>query len=204
MIEVRQLTKRYAGRTAVDAISFDVSKGEIVGFLGPNGAGKSTTLRMLTCFLSASEGSAKVAGYDIYEDSIQVRRRVGYMPENVPLYHDMRVVEYLRFRARIKGLGFRETRRAVNEAMDICSLAGVERKMIATLSKGYKQRVGLADALVNKPDLLILDEPTNGLDPQGTREVRTLIGSLADEGATVLVSSHLLSEVEQVLSLIHI
>jgi ABC-2 type transport system ATP-binding protein len=195
MIEVRQLTKRYAGRTAVDAISFDVSKGEIVGFLGPNGAGKSTTLRMLTCFLSASEGSAKVAGYDIYEDSIQVRRRVGYMPENVPLYHDMRVVEYLRFRARIKGLGFRETRRAVSEAMDICSLTGVERKMISTLSKGYKQRVGLADALVNKPDLLIFDEPTNGLDPHQIRQSRELIKRLG-ERHTILISTHILSEVE--------
>lgn len=195
MIEARQLTKRYAGRTAVDAISFHVEKGEIVGFLGPNGAGKSTTLRMLTCFLSASGGSAKVAGYDIYGDSIEVRRRVGYMPENVPLYPDMRVDEYLRFRARIKGLGWRATRSAVGEAMDVCSLAGVEKKIIATLSKGYKQRVGLADALVNKPDLLILDEPTNGLDPNQIRQSRELIKRLG-ERHTILISTHILSEVE--------
>ncbi len=195
MIEARQLTKRYAGRTAVDAVSFDVEKGEIVGFLGPNGAGKSTTLRMLTCFLSASGGSAKVAGYDIYGDSIEVRRRVGYMPENVPLYPDMRVDEYLRFRARLKGLGWRATRSAVGEAMDICSLDGVEKKIIATLSKGYKQRVGLADALVNKPELLILDEPTNGLDPHQIRQSRELIKRLG-ERHTILISTHILSEVE--------
>ena len=121
MIEVKGLTKRYAGRTAVDAISFAVEKGEVVGFLGPNGAGKSTTIRMLTCFLSASEGTAKVAGYDIYDDSIKVRQHIGYMPENVPLYPDMRVSEYLNFRARIKGLRYREAKRAVSEVMDICS-----------------------------------------------------------------------------------
>ncbi len=195
MIEVNDLTKRYAGRTAVDAISFNVEKGEVVGFLGPNGAGKSTTIRMLTCFLSASDGTAKVAGYDIYDDSIKVRQHVGYMPENVPLYPDMRVTEYLNFRARIKGMRYREGKRAVSEAMDICSLAEVERKMIATLSKGYKQRVGLADALVNKPDLLILDEPTNGLDPNQIRQARELIKRLGDRH-TILISTHILSEVE--------
>lgn len=195
MIEVNDLTKRYAGRTAVDAISFEVEKGEVVGFLGPNGAGKSTTIRMLTCFLSASEGTAKVAGYDIYDDSIKVRQHIGYMPENVPLYPDMRVSEYLNFRAKIKGLRYREAKRAVSEAMDICSLAEVERKMIATLSKGYKQRVGLADALVNKPDLLILDEPTNGLDPNQIRQARELIKRLGDRH-TILISTHILSEVE--------
>jgi ABC-2 type transport system ATP-binding protein len=195
MIEARHLTKRYAGRTAVDRISFEVGKGEIVGFLGPNGAGKSTTLRMLTCFLSATEGTATVAGYDIYEDSLEVRRRIGYMPENVPLYPDMRVGEYLRFRARLKGLGYRECRAAVAEAMDTCSLTAVERKMIATLSKGYRQRVGLADALVHKPELLILDEPTNGLDPGQIRQSRNLIRELG-ERHTILISTHILSEVE--------
>jgi len=195
MIEARQLTKRYAGRTAVDGISFKVGKGEIVGFLGPNGAGKSTTLRMLTCFLSATGGTATVAGYDIYEDSIEVRRRVGYMPENVPLYPDMRVGEYLDFRARLKGLRHREARAAVAEAIETCSLAGVERKMIATLSKGYRQRVGLADALVNKPELLILDEPTNGLDPAQIRQSRELIRRLGEKH-TILISTHILSEVE--------
>jgi len=195
MIEARHLTKRYAGRTAVDRISFEVGKGEIVGFLGPNGAGKSTTLRVLTCFLSATEGTATVAGYDIYEDSLEVRRRIGYMPENVPLYPDMRVGEYLRFRAHLKGLGYRECRAAVAEAMDTCSLTAVERKMIATLSKGYRQRVGLADALVHKPDLLILDEPTNGLDPGQIRQSRHLIRELG-ERHTILISTHILSEVE--------
>jgi ABC-2 type transport system ATP-binding protein len=195
MIEVKNLTKRYAGRTAVDSISFEVGKGEIVGFLGPNGAGKSTTLRMLTCFLSASEGTASVAGFDIYEDSIEVRRHVGYMPENVPLYPDMRVSEYLRFRAQLKGMSGRSAKRAVSEAMDICSLTERERSIIATLSKGYKQRVGLADALVNKPDLLILDEPTNGLDPNQIRQSRELIKRLG-ERHTILISTHILSEVE--------
>lgn len=195
MIEARHLTKRYAGRTAVDRISFEVGKGEIVGFLGPNGAGKSTTLRMLTCFLSASEGSATVAGYDIYDDSIEVRRRIGYMPENVPLYPDMRVVEYLRFRARLKGMGHRDSKSGVAEAMDVCSLGAVEKKMISTLSKGYRQRVGLADALVNKPELLILDEPTNGLDPGQIRQSRDLVKHLG-ERHTILISTHILSEVE--------
>lgn len=195
MIQVSNLTKRYAGRTAVDSISFEVGKGEIVGFLGPNGAGKSTTLRMLTCFLSATEGSATVAGYDIYENSIKVRKHVGYMPENVPLYPDMRVREYLKFRAHLKGLGYRESRKAVEEAMDICSLSDVDKKIIGTLSKGYKQRVGLADALVNKPDLLILDEPTNGLDPNQIRQSRELIKRLG-ERHTILISTHILSEVE--------
>jgi len=195
MIQVSNLTKRYAGHTAVNSISFEVGKGEIVGFLGPNGAGKSTTLKMLTCFLSATEGTATVAGYDIYENSINVRKHVGYMPENVPLYPDMRVKEYLKFRARLKGMGFRDTKKAVNEAMDICSLSDVDSKIIGTLSKGYKQRVGLADALVNKPDLLILDEPTNGLDPNQIRQSRELIKRLG-ERHTILISTHILSEVE--------
>ncbi len=197
MIQVSNLTKRYSGRTAVDSISFEVGKGEIVGFLGPNGAGKSTTLRTLTCFLSATEGTATVAGYDIYKDSIKVRRHVGYMPENVPLYLDMRVGEYLHFRARLKGLSYRDTRKSVQEVIDSCSLSEVERKIIGTLSKGYKQRVGLADALVNKPDLLILDEPTNGLDPAQIRQSRELIKRLG-ERHTILISTHILTEVEAI------
>lgn len=195
MIEVNHLTKRYSGRTAVDSISFEVEKGEIVGFLGPNGAGKSTTMRILTCFLSASEGSARVAGFDIYDQSIEVRKHLGYMPENVPLYLDMRVAEYLLFRARLKGLRYREGRKSVEEVMDICSLSEVSHKMISTLSKGYRQRVGLADALINKPDLLILDEPTNGLDPNQIRQSRELIRQLGEEH-TILLSTHILSEVE--------
>ena len=195
MIHVTHLTKRYAGHTAVDAISFDVGRGEIVGFLGPNGAGKSTTLRILTCFLSATEGKARVAGFDTFRESIQVRRHVGYMAENVPLYHDMRVREYLRFRAQIKGVSFRESKKAASEAMDVCSLNEVDHKLIGTLSKGYRQRVGLADSLVNKPDLLVLDEPTNGLDPNQIRQARELIKHLG-ERHTILISTHILSEVE--------
>ena len=195
MISVRNLTKRYAGHTAVDDISFEVDRGEIVGFLGPNGAGKSTTMRILTCYLSATQGAASVGGFDTFKDSIEVRKRIGYMPENVPLYDDMRVKEYLHFRAQLKGLRGRSAKRAAGEAMDTCSLQDVRRKMIGTLSKGYRQRVGLADALVNKPDLLILDEPTNGLDPNQIRQVRELIKHLG-ERHTILISTHILSEVE--------
>lgn len=195
MISVRNLTKRYAGHTAVNDISFEVDRGEIVGFLGPNGAGKSTTMRILTCFLSATKGTASVGGFDVFKDSIEVRKRIGYMPENVPLYDDMRVKEYLHFRAQLKGLRGRSAKRSTGEAMDICSLQEVRRKMIGTLSKGYRQRVGLADALVNKPDLLILDEPTNGLDPNQIRQVRELIKRLG-ERHTILISTHILSEVE--------
>ncbi|MEO0416410.1 MAG: ATP-binding cassette domain-containing protein [Verrucomicrobiota bacterium] len=195
MIEVKNLTKRYAGRTAVDDISFSVGKGEIVGFLGPNGAGKSTTMKMLTCYLSATEGSATVAGHDIYQDSIEVRRQIGYMPENVPLYLDMRIQEYLTFRAKLKGLKGRAVKAGVDEAMETCSLTDVRKKIIGTLSKGYRQRVGLADALSNKPELLILDEPTNGLDPTQIRQCRELIKKLG-ESHTILLSTHILSEVE--------
>ncbi len=195
MIQAKSLTKRYSGRTAVDRISFEVEKGEIVGFLGPNGAGKSTTLRMLTCFLSASDGTATVAGFDIARDSLKVRQVIGYMPENVPLYPEMRVREYLCFRARLKGMRYRESISAVAEAMDTCSLQGVERKMIGTLSKGYRQRVGLADALVHKPELLILDEPTNGLDPSQIRQARDLVKELGEKH-TILISTHILNEVE--------
>lgn len=195
MISVKDLTKRYAGHTAIQNVSFEVGKGEIVGFLGPNGAGKSTTLRILTCFQSATSGTASVAGFDTYSDSVEVRRRIGYMPENVPLYLDMRVGEYLRFRADIKGMAGRKARHAVDEAMDICGLQSVRKKLINNLSKGFRQRVGLADALVNKPDLLILDEPTNGLDPNQIRQVRELIRQLG-ERHTIFVSTHILSEVE--------
>lgn len=195
MIRVKDLTKRYAGHTAIQNLSFEIGKGEIVGFLGPNGAGKSTTLRILTCYQSATSGTASVAGFDTYRDSVEVRRRIGYMPENVPLYIDMRVGEYLSFRAQLKGMGGRKARHAVDEAMDICGLQSVRKKLINNLSKGYRQRVGLADALVNKPDLLILDEPTNGLDPNQIRQVRQLIKQLG-ERHTILISTHILHEVE--------
>ena len=195
MIEVNQLTKRYARHEAVRGISFSVKRGEIVGFLGPNGAGKTTTLRMLTGYLPPTSGTATIADFDIFRQSIEARRKIGYMPENVPLYEDMRVREYLKFRAQLKGLGNSDARRRVGAVLDTCGLDGVRRKMIKTLSKGYRQRVGLADALVHDPELLILDEPTNGLDPNQIRQIRELIRQLA-ETHTVLVSTHILSEVE--------
>jgi ABC-2 type transport system ATP-binding protein len=195
MIEVNQLSKRYARHEAVRGISFSVSRGEIVGFLGPNGAGKTTTLRMLTGYLPPTSGTASIGGHDIFRQSLEARRKIGYMPENVPLYDDMRVREYLKFRALLKGLGNRQTRSRVNEVIDTCGLGNVRRKMIHTLSKGYRQRVGLADALVHEPELLILDEPTNGLDPNQIRQIRELIRHLG-ESHTVLISTHILPEVE--------
>lgn len=197
MIEVHELTKRYARHEAVRGISFSVAKGEIVGFLGPNGAGKTTTLRMLTGYLPPTSGRATIAGHDIYRQSIEARKKIGYMPENVPLYEDMRVREYLKFRAQLKGLSSSDTRRRVGDVVETCGLDAVKRKMIKTLSKGYRQRVGLADALVHDPELLILDEPTNGLDPNQIRQIRELIRRLA-QTHTVLVSTHILSEVEMI------
>ncbi len=199
MIEVNNLSKRYGRHLAVRDVSFSVARGEIIGFLGPNGAGKTTTLRMLTGYLPPSSGSATVAGFDIFRQSIEARKRIGYMPENVPLYDDMRVREYLGFRARIKGLSNSDARRRVSHVIDTCGLETVRRKMIKTLSKGYRQRVGLADALVHQPDLLILDEPTNGLDPIQIRQIRELIKHLA-LNHTVLISTHILSEVEMIAS----
>jgi ABC-2 type transport system ATP-binding protein len=172
-----------------------VQPGEIVGFLGPNGAGKSTTMRMLTGYLPPTSGSASISGHDVFEDSLKARREIGFMPENVPLYEDMRVMEYLSFRAALKGVKIREVRRSVERAMEYCGLGEVRKKMIGTLSKGFRQRVGLADALVHRPRLLILDEPTNGLDPTQIFEIRALIQRLA-ENSTVIVSTHILSEVE--------
>lgn len=195
MIEVRELTKRFARHAAVRGIDFNVERGEIVGFLGPNGAGKTTTLRMLTGYLPPTSGSARVAGFDIFRESLEARKRIGYMPENVPLYDDMRVREYLKFRAALKGLPGREARRRVNEVIEICGLESVRRKMIRVLSKGYRQRVGLADALVHEPELLILDEPTNGLDPNQIRQIRDLIKRLSEKH-TILLSTHILHEVE--------
>jgi ABC-2 type transport system ATP-binding protein len=195
MIEVHQLTKSYARHHAVRGISFHVDRGEIVGFLGPNGAGKTTTLRMLTGYLPPTSGSASIAGFDIFRESIAARRKIGYMPENVPLYDDMRVREYLSFRAQLKGLDHRRARQRVGHVLDTCGLESVKKKMIKTLSKGYRQRVGLADALVHEPELLILDEPTNGLDPNQIRQIRELIKQLG-ENHTILVSTHILHEVE--------
>lgn len=197
MIAVQDLTKHYAGRIAVDRISFQVEPGEIVGFLGPNGAGKSTTMRVLTGFLPPSSGSVRVNGFDVFRQSLEVKRSVGYMPEMAPLYTDMKVKEYLRFRGELKGLRGREMRRRVGEVMDLCSVADVRRRLIANLSKGYRQRVALADALLHEPPLLILDEPTSGLDPVQIRQVRELLAGLRPKH-TILLSTHILQEVEQV------
>ena len=195
MIRVSNLTKRYVGRTAVDAISFNVEPGEIVGFLGPNGAGKTTTIRILTGYMPATSGSAVVAGHDIFRNSLQAQQRIGYMPEHVPLFHDRIVKGYLRFRALLKGMRGREAKNGIAEAIDLCGLSEMRSKMIGALSKGYRQRVGLADALIHNPELLILDEPTNGLDPNQIRRVRKLIKQLG-LSHTILISTHILSEVE--------
>jgi ABC-2 type transport system ATP-binding protein len=199
MIKVENLTKRYAGVTAIDNLNFEVEKGEIVGFLGPNGAGKSTTMKILTSYLPASSGRATIAGFDVFEQSIEARRRLGYLPENTPLYTDMRVNEYLRYRASLKGVPHRKMKQSVGDVVELCNLRDVERKIIGALSKGYRQRVGLADALVHDPELLILDEPTIGLDPNQIRQVRELIKNLGGK-RTVLISTHILPEVEMMCS----
>jgi ABC-2 type transport system ATP-binding protein len=192
---VENLTKRYIGHVAVDGVSFQVQRGEIVGLLGPNGAGKTTIMRVLSCYMPATSGIVKVAGYDVFHEADEVRRRIGYMPEHNPLHRDMRVREYLKFRARLKGLNRVKSRARVDIVMQQCGLTDVQRKLIGHLSKGYQQRVGLADALVHEPDLVILDEPTIGLDPNQIRAVRQLIKDLA-HNHTVLLSSHILPEVE--------
>lgn len=195
MIEVEHLTKRYAGHTAVTDVSFAVGQGEIVGLLGPNGAGKSTIMRILSCFMPATSGTARVAGFDVFTQADEVRRRIGYMPENNPLHKEMRVREYLKFRAQLKGLNRSQTRERVDKVMQQCALADVSHRIIGHLSKGYQQRVGLADALVHEPELIILDEPTQGLDPNQIRAVRKLIKELGRHH-TILLSSHILPEVE--------
>ncbi|MFL6584008.1 MAG: ABC transporter ATP-binding protein [Chthoniobacterales bacterium] len=199
MIKVENLTKRYAGHTAIRDLSFEVGKGEIMGFLGPNGAGKTTTMRILSSFLPPTSGRASIAGFDVFEQSLQARSRLGYMPENVPLYNEMRVDEYLNYRAALKGIPHRRIGERVGDVKELCGLREVERKLIATLSKGYRQRVGLADALVHEPELLILDEPTIGLDPNQIRQVRELIRNLGKQH-TILLSTHILPEVEMTCS----
>jgi ABC-2 type transport system ATP-binding protein len=203
MIEVANLTKRYAGATAVRDVSFTVNRGETVGLLGKNGAGKSTILRILSSFMPATSGTVRVAGYDVFHEADEVRRRIGYMPENNPLHVEMRVREYLKFRARLKGLTAAQTRDRVDTVIQQCSLGDVHRRIIGHLSKGYKQRVGLADALVHEPDLIILDEPTIGLDPNQIRSVRQLIKELGKKH-TILLSTHILPEVEVTCSQIMI
>lgn len=199
MIKVENLTKRYAGFTAIDNLSFEVEKGEIVGFLGPNGAGKSTTMRILSSFMPPTSGRASVAGFDVFSQSMQARQHLGYMPENVPLYTDMRVTEYLNYRAALKEITGARQRERVGDVKELCSLKEVENRIISTLSKGYRQRVGLADALLHSPDLLILDEPTIGLDPNQIRQVRDLIRTLGKHH-TILLSTHILPEVEMTCS----
>ncbi len=197
MIDVIDLTKKFGNFAAVDKINFTVERGEILGFLGPNAAGKTTTMRMLTCFLPPSSGTARIGGYDIFDDSLQVRRRIGYLPENVPLYSDMRVQDYLEFVARVKRVAHHERDNAIRSTIGKCGLDSVKGKIIGNLSKGYRQRVGLAQALINDPDVLMLDEPTSGLDPRQIIEIRQLIKELG-MGHTVILSTHILPEVNMV------
>jgi ABC-2 type transport system ATP-binding protein len=196
MITVKELTKRYARNTAVDHISFEIQKGQIVGFLGPNGAGKTTTMRMLTCFMPPTAGTATVAGFDVLEEPMEVKKRIGYLPETPPLYPEMRTGEYLEFVGRLKGLSKTELGKRVDYVCERCSVADVREKLISKLSKGYRQRVGLAQAIIHNPDVLILDEPTAGLDPKQINETRDLIKSLAGDH-TIILSTHILPEVEQ-------
>src|ERR1700686_3563346 len=195
MIKVEGLTKRYARKIAVDNISFEVEKGQIVGFLGPNGAGKTTTMRVLTCFLPPTAGSAQVAGFDVLEQPMEVKRRIGYLPETPPVYPDMEVHEYLEFVGRLKGVPKDSLGARINEVLEKCAIGDVRTKLISKLSKGYRQRVGLAQAILHNPDVLILDEPTSGLDPKQIIETRELIRSLAGDH-TIILSTHILSEVE--------
>ncbi len=197
MIKVEQLTKFFGPILAIDNVTFEVEEGEIVGFLGLNGAGKTTTMRILTSYLPATSGVAKVAGFDVMTQSIEVRRNIGYLPESVPLYPEMRVEEYINFRAKLKGVPRKERLGRVEYCLDRCRLREVRRRLIGTLSKGYRQRVGLAEAMVNDPPILILDEPTTGLDPMQIRETLALIKELGDKH-TVLLSTHILPEVEAV------
>src|SRR5262245_55000804 len=181
MIEVESLTKRYGRATAVDGVSFRVEKGEILGFLGPNGAGKTTTMRVLTCYLPPTEGTARVAGYDVFQQPLEVKRRVGYIPETPPLYPDMDVQGFLQFCAKIKGVPADKRQARLDDAMEKTRIGDVRHKLIGRLSKGYRQRVGLAQAILHNPDVLILDEPTAGLDPKQIIETRELIKSLGGE-----------------------
>jgi ABC-2 type transport system ATP-binding protein len=198
MINVEGLTKRYGRTVAVDNISFSVEKGQIVGFLGPNGAGKTTTMRVLTCFLPPTSGTASLSGFDVLKQPLEVKKRIGYLPESPPLYPEMDVIEYLTFVGRLKGVARSDIRRRVNEVVSVCAIGDMRKRLISKLSKGYRQRVGLAQAIIHNPDVLILDEPTAGLDPKQIIETRQLIKDLAKAGAhTIILSTHILPEVEQ-------
>jgi ABC-2 type transport system ATP-binding protein len=196
MITAKELTKRYARNSAVDHISFEVQKGQIVGFLGPNGAGKTTTMRMLTCFLPPTSGAATVAGFDVLEQPLEVKKRIGYLPETPPLYPEMDTAEYLTFVGKLKGLAGPELGKRVDYVCQRCAIGDVKNKLLGKLSKGYRQRVGLAQAIIHNPDVLILDEPTAGLDPKQINETRDLIKGLAGDH-TIILSTHILPEVEQ-------
>lgn len=194
MIKVKHLTKRFGTTRAVDDVSFEVSRGEVVGFLGPNGAGKTTTMRILTCFLPADEGSASIADYDIFNDSLQVRQRVGYLPESAPSYTDMEIIEFLEYIARLRTIPKDQIRPRIKQMIEICGLGKELGKTIGQLSKGYRQRVGLAQSLIHDPDILILDEPTSGLDPNQIVEIRQLIKEIGKK-KTIILSTHILPEV---------
>jgi ABC-2 type transport system ATP-binding protein len=197
MIEVAHLSKRYGDLVAVHDVSFTAVPGQILGFLGPNGAGKTTTMRIITGFMPATSGTVRVEGFDVFEQSAEVRRRIGYLPENPPLYNDMAVVPYLRFAARLKGVKNADLASAVDRVLETCGLTEVARRLLSHLSKGYRQRVGLAQALIHDPPVLVLDEPTIGLDPRQIIEIRSLIKSLG-KNRTVVLSTHILPEVQQV------
>lgn len=197
MIQVEGLTKKYARHVAVNNISFSVEKGDIVGFLGPNGAGKTTTMRILTCFMPPTAGKASVAGYDVFDQPYEVKKRIGYLPEAPPVYPEMSVSDYLTFVARLKHVPGAEIKTRTEQVMERCAIADVKSKLIGKLSKGYRQRVGLAQAIIHNPDVLVLDEPTSGLDPKQINETRELIKSLAGEH-TIILSTHILPEVEAV------
>ena len=202
MIEAENITKRYGELLAVDGVSFTAEAGEVVGFLGPNGAGKSTTMRILTGFLPATDGTARIDGYDIFEEPLRARQAIGYLPEVPPLYPEMDVSGYLHYVAALKNVPRRQRRDAVERAVERCGLAPVHRRVIGSLSKGFRQRVGIAQAIVHRPSVLILDEPTVGLDPIQIREIRALIAELAGEGEegghSIVLSTHILAEVEAI------
>jgi ABC-2 type transport system ATP-binding protein len=195
MIEVRNLSKHYGDRAAIQNLSFTVNKGEVVGFLGPNGAGKSTTMKIITGYMAPSSGEVHVGGFEVFEDPLEVKRKIGYLPETPPVYHDMFVGDYLNFVARLKGVENADLRRLVDRALEKTSLGDVRKRLIGNLSKGYKQRVGLAQALVSDPEILILDEPTVGLDPKQVAEIRHLIAQLKGQH-TIILSTHILPEVQ--------
>jgi ABC-2 type transport system ATP-binding protein len=199
MIHVDNLTKYFGPVLAVDHVSFEVAQGEIVGLLGLNGAGKTTTMRILTTYLPATSGVARIAGFDVRTESLEVRKRIGYLPENVPLYPEMRVEEYLTFRAKLRGLPRQERLDRLEYCLERCRIREVRRRLVGTLSKGYRQRVGLADAMVHDPQILILDEPTHGLDPVQIRETLALIRELGEQ-RTILLSTHILAEIEAICS----